>query len=98
MENLITIEYLGTYAGAIVVVTLLTQFLKSLLPKINTRLICWAIAIIVEIGLGIITRVDAAGYFLAFLNSISIAVGAMGAYQLTLEKLDKKKATPTSTE
>lgn len=86
-------EYLATIAGATLATMLVVQLLKLPLGKvwkIPTRLIVYLIALIISllathftVGLtwenGILTAV----------NAVIIGLAAMGAYEVTLKKLEK---------
>ena len=98
MEELFTLAYLGTYAGSVLAVTILTQVLKPLLQKIDTHLICLVIALIIQIGVAVITRVSVGEYFLAVINAGAVTLGAMGAYDLTFRSVDARKRSETPTE
>ena len=91
MNDLFTLEYIGTYAGSVVAVTILTQVLKPLLLKINTRLICLVLALVIQIGVAVLTGSSLVGYFLAVVNAGAVTLGAMGTYDLTLKAGDDRR-------
>ncbi len=93
-------EYLATIAGATLATMLIVQLLKLPLDKvwkIPTRIVVYVIALIISllatqftIGLtlqnGLLTAV----------NAVIVALAAMGGYEVTLAKLEKKgKGTET---
>lgn len=82
---------LGTLAGATAAVLLITQYIKPLLPKIDTRLIAWILAIIVLEAATAISGGVAQDYILAVLNSVLVASASMGAYQMTFSASDEAK-------
>lgn len=88
-------EYLATIAGATLATMLIVQLLKLPLDKvwkIPTRIVVYIIALIISllatqftIGLtlqnGLLTAV----------NAVIVALAAMGGYEVTLAKIEKKK-------
>ena len=89
---------LGTLAGATAAVLLITQYIKPLLPKIDTRLIAWILAIIVLEAATAISGGVAQDYILAVLNSVLVASASMGAYQVTFSASDEIKKEATTYE
>ena len=91
MNDLMNWTTLGTLAGATAAVLLITQYIKPLLPKIDTRLIVLGLAIVI---LEIATAVSGGAtqdYILAILNAVLVASSAMGAYQVTFAPSDERK-------
>ena len=86
MNEYITLAYLGTFAGMVVVVNIVVQFLKPLIDKIkkiHTRYIVWLIAMILSFALQAITgSFNAEIVYLLLLNSILVTLTAMGTYEL----------------
>ena len=86
MNEYITLAYLGTFAGMVVVVNIVEQFLKPLIDKIkkiHTRYIVWLIAMILSFALQAITgSFNAEIVYLLLLNSILVTLTAMGTYEL----------------
>ena len=89
-----TWEYLATIAGATLATMLIVQLLKLPMDKIwkiPTRIIVYVIALII---------MTAATYFtiglswekfgLAAINSVIVALAAMGGYEISIAKLEKK--------
>ena len=93
MNEYLSLESIGTFAGMVVAINLIVQFLKPLLDKVKkipTRYLVWAIAIIVSTAYQAITGTfTAAVIYLLLLNSILLTLTAMGSYEATIKKLVK---------
>ena len=94
MDEYFTLESMGTLSGMIIVLTLLVQFFKPLIDKIKkipTRYVVWIIAIVLATAYQAITgKFTGATILLLVLNSIVLAVGAMGTYEVTFAKIENK--------
>lgn len=91
MNDLMNWETLGTLAGATGAVLLITQYIKPFLKMVNTRLIALILSMIILIAVTIVSKGSPQEYAIAILNSFLVATSAMGAYEVTFEKLDSKK-------
>lgn len=91
MEELFNWGTLGTLAGATVAVVIITQYLKPLLPKINTRLLALILSGIILIGVTAISGGALEDYGLAILNAVLVASTAMGAYEVSFRRVDEKE-------
>jgi len=91
MEELMTWTSLGTLAGATAAVLLIVQYLKPLLPKLDTRILALVLSIVVLELATLIAGGTPQDYGLAVLNAILVASSAMGAYQVTFAKADAAK-------
>ena len=93
MDNYITIEFMGTLTGMILVLNLLLQFFKPLIDKVKkipTRYVVWVFAIALSVVYQIITgEFSLTTIVLIILNSIVITLAAMKNYDLTISKLEK---------
>ena len=98
MEELFSWELLGTLTGATACVLIITQYIKPLLPKLNTRLIALILATIILVAVTAVTRGEIADYGLALLNAILVASTAMGAYQVTFAPVDERKKETLASE
>jgi hypothetical protein len=94
MNEYLTLEYLGTFAGVTAVTTLIVQFLKlqaDRIWKIPTRYIVYLIALIlllvVQAFQGSLTFEK---IFLNILNAILVSMASMGTYDISFAKLEKK--------
>lgn len=93
MNEYLTWEFLGTFAGATAATTLIVQFLKLRVDKvwkIPTRYIVYVISAIilfsVQIFAGTLTTENIA---LTLLNAVVVSMAAMGTYDVTFSKVEK---------
>jgi len=91
MDELFNWGTLGTLVGATGAVLLITQYIKPLLPKINTRLIALILSIVILAAVTAVTGGGIEAYGLAVLNAFLVASSAMGAYQITFAPMDEIK-------
>lgn len=93
MNELVSWAGLGTFAGAVTAVLLLTQFFKpmSIFQKIDTRLLSWIFALVILLAVTVLSNAPAGNYFIAVLNSVLVATSAMGAYEVTFKSADTAK-------
>ena len=94
MSEFVTWEALGGYAGAVMMVTLITQFLKGTpLGKWSSQLVAYVIAVVLLIGAEIFDGaviggiamfggqpVTVQGVTLCLLNAVIVALAANGMY------------------
>ena len=92
----VTWEQLATIGGAAMATLLIVQLLKLPLDKvwkIPTRIIVFVISFIVLILATYFTKgLSWNTALLTVINAVIVALTAMGAYELTFAKLEKKKA------
>ena len=84
---------LGTYAGAVLATTLITQLLKELpgIAKIPTRIFSYVIAALILIGATIFTAgFSWTGIALACVNAVVISLAANGSYDAKVSILPAK--------
>lgn len=99
----VTWEQLATISGAAMATLLIVQLLKLPLDKvwkIPTRIVVFFIAFVVLILATYFTQgLTWNTALLTVINAVIVALTAMGAYELTFAKLEKKKtnAEPTQT-
>lgn len=89
MSEFVTWEALGGYAGAVMMVTLITQFLKGTpLGKWNCQLVAYVIAVVLLIGAEAFSGqpVTARGVTLCLLNAVMVALAANGVYDAAKPK------------
>ncbi len=93
-------EYLATIAGATVATMLIVQLLKLPLDKvwkIPTRIIAYVIALVVMILATHFTiGLTWSNVGLAALNSVIVALAAMGAYEVSFKKIEEYRANAES--
>jgi hypothetical protein len=93
MNELMTWANLGTLAGAVAAVLLIVQYVKPLIPKLDTRLLALIVSVIILEAATVISGGGLQDYALAVLNAILVASSAMGAYQVTFASSDAAKKT-----
>lgn len=90
----VTWSQLATIGGASMATMLIVQILKLPLDKvwkIPTRIIVFVIAFIVlSLATYFTTGLDASTALLTVINAVIVALTAMGGYELTFAKLEKK--------
>ena len=95
-------EQLATIAGASLATMLIVQLLKLPLDKvwkIPTRIIVFVIAAVVMLLATFFTQgLSWSTALLTLLNAVVAALTAMGGYELTFAKLEKKKANTQITQ
>ncbi len=92
----ITLSTLGTFAGTVFAVTLISQFLKGVVDKMvktPTRLLVLLIAWAVLLGRQYIMAGDLSfeGVFMDLLNGFMVALSAMGAHSIVKDNLQQWK-------
>ena len=83
MENLFTWDMLGTYAGAVAAVGVITQLLKGVpgIVKIPTQIVSYVIALIVMLcATGFTVGLTAEGAVLTVFNAAVVSLAANGVY------------------
>ena len=89
-----TWEYLATIGGATLATMLIVQLLKLPLDKvwkIPTRIIVFVIAaIVLLLATHFTVGLTAQNALLTIINAVIVALAAMGGYELTFAKLEKK--------
>lgn len=100
--NPVSWEQLATIGGAAMATMLIVQLLKLPLDKvwkIPTRIIVFVIAFIILILATYFTKgLDWSTALLTVINAVIVALTAMGGYELTFAKLEKKKANTEPTQ
>lgn len=89
-----TWEYLATIAGATLATMLIVQLLKLPLDKvwkIPTRIIVFLIAaVVLLLATHFTVGLTAQNALLTIINAVIVALAAMGGYELTFAKIEKK--------
>ena len=87
-------EYLATIAGATLATMLIVQLLKLPLDKvwkIPTRIVVYIIALIISLLATQFTiGLTVQNGLLTAVNAVIVALAAMGGYEVTLAKIEKK--------
>lgn len=93
MSEFLTWATLGTYAGAVLFTTLVTQMLKgiSFIDKIPTRLFSYGVALIVLVLATVFSGESAgvADYALCFVNAVIVGLAANGGYDAVKQLIKK---------
>ena len=95
MNEVVTWQSLGTYAGAVMMVTLITQFLKQTpLGRMNVQLLSYGIAAALLIGAEAFagSAVTVQGVLLCLINAVMVALAANGVYDAASTGLQKAPA------
>lgn len=83
MNEFFTWASLGTYAGAVLATTIITQLLKgiAIFDKLPTRIFSYIIAVIVLLAANIFGgAVNASAVALCFVNAAVVSLAANGAF------------------
>ena len=91
MNEFVTWTSLGTYAGAVMMVTIITQFLKQTpLKNINTQLLAYIISVAILIGAEAFngSALTVQGVVLCLLNAVIVALA--GTYDAATTGMVKK--------
>lgn len=83
MNNFVTWDYLATYAGTILAVTLITQFIKGVgfIDKIPTRFTSYFIAVVIMLTTMAVTgQLTLSSAILALINGVIVSLAANGTY------------------
>ena len=94
MNEFVTWSALGTYAGAVMMTALITQFLKQipLLSKINCQLISYIVAVLLLIGSAVFTNtLTVESGVLAAVNAVMVALASNGAYDAATTGMTKNQ-------
>lgn len=93
MNEYLTWEFLGTFAGATAATTLIVQFLKLQVDKIwkvPTRFFVYFIAAVILFGIQIATgTLTIDRILLTLLNAVVVSMAAMGTYEVTFARFEK---------
>ena len=89
MTEFFTWELLGTYAGAVLGVTLITQFTKDWI-KIPTQLFSYIVSVIVLVSSSIVgSGVNFANIVLCLVNGVVVSLASNGAYSAVTRAVGK---------
>ena len=75
MQEFFTWAMLGTYAGAVLATTLITQLIKEWLKSVPTRIVSYVIALVVLLAAA------------AFNNALTLAYGALCLFNAVIVSL-----------
>lgn len=83
MNEFFTWAALGTYSGAILAVTLITQFIKGLpgIDRIPTRIVSWILAVIILILAQLFTAsLSWSSAALTLINAVIVSLASNGTF------------------
>ena len=89
MNEFFRIEFLGTFSGAVLAVTLLTQVVKQFI-NINPKWISFFFSVIIVFTVTAISGITPTKLILAVFNSLLVVGSATGAYKHIVEPIEDK--------
>lgn len=88
MENFLTWEMLGTFAGAVLAVTALTQVLKNYI-RFDAKWVALVLSILIVIGLQfVLGNFAVESWVLAVLNALVVAGTSIGAFESAVKPVE----------
>jgi hypothetical protein len=99
MNDFFTMSYLMTFAGMVLAVNLLTQATKTFFD-FATKWLVLVYAVLIQSAVLIITgNIGGEPIFLGLINSVLVAMTAIGAYQVVTDKrINTEKVNPSAEE
>lgn len=83
MENFLTWEVVGTFAGCLAATAILTELMKKLLPKLDSQLVSFVLAMAIIVMGDVATRQFIwEGLLLDVINAAAVSLSANGGYDL----------------
>ena len=87
IQEFTSLQQLATTAGSVVVVTLITQYIKEFLPKkFPIRLFVLLLSLVLQVGLVLIMNPSVEAVILAIVNGFVVATSSMGTYEASFNK------------
>ena len=87
IQEFTSLQQLATTAGSVVVVTLITQYVKEFLPeKFPIRLFVLLLSLVLQVGLVLIMNPSVEAVILAIVNGFVVATSSMGTYEASFNK------------
>lgn len=90
-ENFLTIDYVKTFLGTVVVTMLTVQFLKELpvIKKLPTKYLVFLVALFNILICSMLTNnFSLCGLYLIFINAMLITLTCTGGYDFTTKKIN----------
>lgn len=91
MNDFLTWEVLGTFAGCVAAVVILTELLKKILPKITPLLISFVVALVIltvsKVVSGTMNWTD---FVLNLINAAAVSLSANGGFDILKKAFGKK--------
>lgn len=94
MNEFFTWSFIATYAGAVLAVTLITQFVKGIgfIDKIPTRITAYIVALIVMIAAMFFTgSFSWSNLAITFINAVLVALAANGTHDAIADRTEGKR-------
>ena len=95
MDEFVTWTTLGTYAGAVTMVTLITQFIKQFgfMKNINNQIISYVISVLILIGSLCFSHsgeaINIETVILCFVNAVIVSLASNGVYDGVTTGMEK---------
>jgi hypothetical protein len=85
MNDFLTIGFVGTFAGVVLVIGLVTSVVVALVPALaaRTKWIAFVTALIILLVLAFYQKTDLMGYFMAVLNAFLVTATVIGVNTVT---------------
>lgn len=81
MNEFLTWEFLGTFAGAATATGFLTQFVKKFIPQVAPQLISYVIALFLLLAAAFFTgTLTVSSAVLTVMNAVAVSLAANGGY------------------
>lgn len=95
MENFITVDYLSSLTGCVVIVCMITQFTKELvdkfLPKISTKYVCFFFSFLTILMYQVATKtIFTSNLYVTFINAIIVAITSIATFETVIKKFETK--------
>ncbi|MCM0650511.1 hypothetical protein NBE98_19280 [Clostridium swellfunianum] len=95
MDKFVTLDYLGTFAGMVAAVVLITQFTKELIDKfaknLPTKYVVFVYSLIILIAYQLMTNTfEFSRLLLTIINAILLTMTAQGGYEWTFKPIEQK--------
>jgi hypothetical protein len=96
LDNFVTLDYLGTFAGMVAVIVLITQFTKELVDKISgnlsTKYLVFIYSMIVLTGYQVMTGTfELSKVLLTIINAMLLTMTAQGGYEWIFKPIEQKR-------
>jgi hypothetical protein len=97
LDNFVTLDYLGTFAGMVAVIVLITQFTKDLVDKISgkiaTKYLVFTYSMIVLVAYQVMTGTfELSKVLLTIINAMLLTMTAQGGYEWVFKPIEQKRS------
>ena len=83
--DFVTWDVFGTYAGAVTMTTIITQFLKKIpgIEKCNAQLLSFIVAVLLLVSTAVFNgSIEVEAIVMALINSVVVSLASNGAYDV----------------